>query len=149
MLIMNPNTTTKNKVQKSMKLSTYYNSQNYTLLLTTLYYPGSMTLVKQVVQHQLLSYLTFARSFSIYLIVVHCSKNEKTVQDQCFFKKWYQNTSLYKISDKLMVLGRIWIVEINPCVLKEFCKNWLTNFFPPVLVHYVCCFDETLSRVPE
>ena len=149
MLTMNPNTTTKNNVQNYLKLSTSYNSQNYTLLLTTLYYPGSMTLVKQVVQHQLLSYLTFARSFSIYLIVVHCSKNEKTVQDQCFFKKWYQNTSLYKISDKLMVLGRIWIVEINPCVLKEFCKNWLTNFFPPVLVHYVCCFDETLSRVPE
>ena len=149
MLIMNPKTTTKNKDKKSLKLSTYYNSQNYTLLLTTLYYPGSMTLVKQVVQHQLLSYLTFARSFSIYLIVVHCSKNEKIVQDQCFFKKWNQNRSLYKISDKLMVLGRIWIVEINPCVLKEFCKNWLTNFFPPVLVHYVCCFDETLSRVPE
>ena len=87
MLIMNPHTTTKNKVQKSLKLSTYYNSQNYTLLLTTLYYPGSMTLVKQVVQHQLLSYLTFARSFSIYLIVVHCSKNEKNSARSTFFKK--------------------------------------------------------------
>ena len=70
---MNPNTTTKNKVQKSLKQFT----KLHTLLSTTLYYPGSMTLVKQVVQHQLLSYLTFARSFSIYLIVVPCSKYEK------------------------------------------------------------------------
>ena len=123
MLIMNPNTTTKNKVQKSLKQFT----KLHTLLSTTLYYPGSMTLVKQVVQHQLLSYLTFARSFSIYLIVVHWSKNEKIVQDQCFLKNETTNRSLHKISSTLMILGHTCIVEIIHMSWKNFTEiDWRT-----------------------
>ena len=136
MLIMNPHTTTKNKVQKSLKLSTYYNSQNYTLLLTTLYYPGSMTLVKQVVQHQLLSYLTFARSFSIYLIVVHCSIKGKNSARSMFSLKNETKIGHYT---KFLTNSWFWVVyelwKSSMCperILQKLIDELFPPFFSPL-----------------
>ena len=138
MLIMNPHTTTKNKVQKSLKLSTYYNSQNYTFLLTTLYYPGSMTLVKQVVQHQLLSYLTFARSFSIYLIVVHCSKNEKK---QFKINVFLKNDTKISHYTKFLTNSWFWVVyelwKSSRCperILQKLIDELFSTIFSPLCV---------------